>query len=81
MCSEIKEIKQIFNFKIEKVVVHTEFCVVYSEMMILFFLEFINSDYTILSDLVSHFQKGITLGVYFEYYELNEYLIFENIKY
>ena len=46
-----------------------------------FFFEFIHFDCTILSDLVSHFQKGITLGVYFEYYGLNEYLIFENIKY
>ena len=50
-------------------------------MVIFFFFEFIYSYCTILSELVSYFQKGITLGVYFEYYRLNEYLIFENIKY
>ena len=41
---------------------HTEFSVRLDEMMIIFILEFINSDCTILSGLVSHFQKGITLG-------------------
>ena len=42
---------------------HTEFCLIYSEMMIiLFFLQFINSDCTILSGFVSYFKKGITLG-------------------
>ena len=60
---------------------HTEFSVRLDEMMIISILEFINSGCTILLGLVSHFQKGITLGVYFEYYGLNEYLIFENIKY
>ena len=40
---------------------HTEFSVRYDEMMIIFILEFIHSDYTILSGLVSHFQKDIAL--------------------
>ena len=44
---------------------HTEFSVRLDEMMIIFILEFINSDCTILSGLVSHFQKGEHLGVYF----------------
>ena len=40
----------------------TEFSVRLDEMMIIFILEFMKSDCTILSGLVSHFQKGITLG-------------------
>ena len=48
--------------KVWAVSLHTEFSVRLDEMMIIFILEFINSDCTILSGLVSHFQKGITLG-------------------